>query len=29
VVPVVAKFPPELLLVLETVGRESPAQRTS
>lgn len=28
-VPVMAKFPQELLMALETVGRESPAQRTS
>ena len=28
-VPVVAKFPQELLLLLETVGREPPAQRAS
>lgn len=28
-VPVVAKFPPVVLLVLETVGREPPTERAS
>jgi hypothetical protein len=29
VVPVMAKFLPELVLLLETMGRESPAKRAS